>query len=234
MTKDDIGKGIATINNDVFITGTFRSPILNLGSINLNVSTAPFGIGDIFVAKLSGNCSSVSITQQSMTPSNAQIGSSILLDVIATGTPPISYQWYVSNYPISGANSSSYTTQAVTASQQGIFYNCSVSNCSYSNTFYTNNDSVLIKFPEGIGNSSIYNLGDNLLIYPNPSEKKIKIDCPKEINQIKVIDMIGHLVNHSLISGKSTSISIEKAGTYIMEISTNEGVFYRKIQITSN
>ena len=67
------------------------------------------------------------ITQQ---PSDRTVsdGQTATFSVSATGTPPLSYQWRKNGSIISGANSSSYTTPAVTSSDDGATFYCRVSN----------------------------------------------------------------------------------------------------------
>jgi Immunoglobulin domain len=55
-------------------------------------------------------------------------GQTATFSVTATGTGPLVYQWFVNGVAISGANSSTYTTQATTPSQSGSVYTVTVSN----------------------------------------------------------------------------------------------------------
>jgi hypothetical protein len=71
------------------------------------------------------NCTPASISAQPQSQSICQ-GSSASLSVSATGTAPITYQWYNASGSIAGANNSSYTT-----SSAGSYY-CIASNCSGS------------------------------------------------------------------------------------------------------
>src|SRR5271169_1066897 len=55
-------------------------------------------------------------------------GQTATFAVTATGTGPLSYQWYVNGVPINGATSSTYTTPPTTSSQSGSVYTVTVSN----------------------------------------------------------------------------------------------------------
>ena len=61
-------------------------------------------------------------------------GQSATFSVVATGTAPLSYQWAKNGATISGATSSSYTTPATTASDNGSQFTVMVSNSSGSVT----------------------------------------------------------------------------------------------------
>ena len=49
-------------------------------------------------------------------------GSSVTFSVVATGTEPLSYQWYKDSSPISGATDSSYTIGSAKASDEGSYF----------------------------------------------------------------------------------------------------------------
>jgi hypothetical protein len=74
-----------------------------------------------------------SITQQ---PANqtVAVGQTATFSVIATGTAPLAYQWQKNNVDIVGANSSSYTTPATIAGDNGSTYRCIVTNVVNSTT----------------------------------------------------------------------------------------------------
>ena len=57
-----------------------------------------------------------------------KVGQTATFSVTATGTGPLTYQWYVNGVPISGATSSTYTTPPTTAGQSGSVYTVTVSN----------------------------------------------------------------------------------------------------------
>src|ERR1700678_849613 len=55
-------------------------------------------------------------------------GQTATFNVTATGTGPLTYQWYVNGVAIPGATSSTYTSAPTTASQNGSVYTVTVSN----------------------------------------------------------------------------------------------------------
>lgn len=68
-----------------------------------------------------------SITQQP-TNQTVQIGQTATFTVVASGSPPLSYQWQKGTTNISGATSASYTTPATTSADNGSMYRVIVSN----------------------------------------------------------------------------------------------------------
>jgi hypothetical protein len=62
------------------------------------------------------------------TGQSATAGLTATLTVTATGTGPLSYQWYKGGVAISGANSSSYTTPATATSDNGAVFTVAVWN----------------------------------------------------------------------------------------------------------
>jgi hypothetical protein len=61
-------------------------------------------------------------------------GQPATFSVVATGTPPLSYQWMKSGAPIAGATSSSYTTPVTTTADSGSLFSITVSNSAGSMT----------------------------------------------------------------------------------------------------
>ena len=81
------------------------------------------------MAKLTVNPAPVApaITQQ---PSNqtVNVGQKATFSVVATGTAPLSYQWQKNSAAIAGANSTSYTTPATVAGDNGAQFRVMVRN----------------------------------------------------------------------------------------------------------
>jgi Flp pilus assembly secretin CpaC len=67
------------------------------------------------------------ITTQPQTQT-ASVGETATFGVSATGTSPLAYQWYENQTAIAGATSSSYTTAAVAATDNGAVFTVTVSN----------------------------------------------------------------------------------------------------------
>ena len=80
-----------------------------------------------------------SITTQ---PANqaVNVGQTATFTVVATGAPPLSYQWQKNQVDIAGATSASYTTPAATSSDNGISFRVIVTN---SVTGVTSNAAIL-------------------------------------------------------------------------------------------
>ena len=79
------------------------------------------------------NPTSVAITTQPAAQTVA-VGQTVTFTVVATGTPPITYQWQKNGNAISGATSASYTTPAVTAADNEAKFIVVVSNSAGSAT----------------------------------------------------------------------------------------------------
>ncbi|MDD8020198.1 MAG: immunoglobulin domain-containing protein [Acidobacteriota bacterium] len=65
------------------------------------------------------------------------VGQTATFSVVATGTTPLSYQWYKNGVAMSGATSSSYTTPATTSSDNGTTFYVVISNSAGSVTSNT-------------------------------------------------------------------------------------------------
>src|SRR6266853_602764 len=74
-----------------------------------------------------------SITSQP-TSQTVTAGQTATFTVVATGTPPLSYQWKKNGTAVSGATSSSYTTPATTSADNGSQFTVVVSNVAGSAT----------------------------------------------------------------------------------------------------
>jgi beta-galactosidase len=83
-------------------------------------------------------CVGVTISAQPKNQS-ANTGSTATFIVSANGTPPFVYRWYKNGVQISGANSSSYTTPTLAASDNGNTYYCKIFNCNSANQVLSDN-----------------------------------------------------------------------------------------------
>jgi hypothetical protein len=97
---------------------TFRAVVTNTaGSVTSSPATLTVNTAAV-APSISTQPASTSVTA----------GQSASFSVVATGTAPLSYQWQKNNAPIGGANSSSYTTPATTAGDDGSTFSVVVSN----------------------------------------------------------------------------------------------------------
>lgn len=79
-----------------------------------------------------GNCGTATIMVEPV-DQIVTIGQTATFTVKVNGTAPFSFQWYLNNQPIPGANKTSYTTPNLGPNDNGKQYYCIINNCSSSN-----------------------------------------------------------------------------------------------------
>ena len=132
----------------------------------------------------------------------------------ATGT---TYQWLDcdnNNYPINGATEQSYTpsvsgSYAVNVTNSN---GCSaISECMYVGTL-------------GVENMAL----SNTVLYPNPADYVLNIETSLNVKTIRIINMAGQNVLKKQNNSKSISVAGLPAGLYIIEITTEQGMWRGK------
>jgi len=110
------------------------SPISGANSTSYTVSSATTGSAGTYSCSvtdgtLTVNCSNFALTVNQIVrittqPSNQMVneGVDVNLNVVASGTGPLSYQWYFNGQAISGATSAQLALQDVTTSNDGNYY----------------------------------------------------------------------------------------------------------------
>lgn len=71
-----------------------------------------------------------------------------------------------------------------------------------------------------------------LRIYPNPFEDQITMEG-ENITQVRVLDMLGHVVYTSPQRQKQLHLAHLSAGTYVLEVSHTDGISYQRIMRAS-
>ena len=127
------------------------------GAIDSTYTTAPTRDSDngtVFTVVVTNSLGSVTSNNATLTvtsalpptiatqPSNQRVhvGQTAKFNVMATGTPPLSYQWRKNGVNIDGATRSSYTTSPTTQEDNGSLFSVVVSNSAGS---VTSNDATL-------------------------------------------------------------------------------------------
>ncbi len=106
----------------------------------------------------------IQITLQSSDSSRC-VGESMTFSVQATGTAPITYQWYNSNGAIAGATNSLYYINAVTLADAGYYYCVLTNSCGTAQTIYKT--LTVHALPSAnLGNDTTFCDGNNLIISP--------------------------------------------------------------------
>jgi hypothetical protein len=138
-------------------------------------------------------------------------GGSILLQ--ATNDSGYSYQWYLNNSPIGGANSFSYLADAA-----GEYFVVVSNGCvSVSNT-------IILQNELGIGIEE----SNQFVIYPNPTKSELFIFDFKNLKSpFEIVNVLGQKVIQGVLSGLNTKIDVHnfKPGTYFLIIKNeNENI----------
>ena len=161
LTLSNTGTSALTISQAT-VSGTGFSVVGGMSSVSIGAgsnhafqiqfapASAGSATGSLSIASDASNTSlSVSLSGTGITPlaivtqpasETVTTGHSATFSVVAKGTGTLAYQWNDGGKPISGATSSSYTTAAVTSSNDGAFFSVTVSDADGS---ITSNNAVL-------------------------------------------------------------------------------------------
>lgn len=70
-----------------------------------------------------------------------------------------------------------------------------------------------------------------LNIYPNPSRGEVFIACDARIDQIRITDMTGRLVNQFLVQSSSVQLQLNEKGVFIVQVETESGPIFQKLVV---
>jgi large repetitive protein len=152
VTFTVVASGAGTLTYYWVKDGTAISGATSSSLILSNVQSVNAGTYWVIVTNTAGNVRSngavLTVSAATMAPSittqpqsqTITLGKSVTFSVTATGTAPLSYQWYIGGTAISGATSSTYSISNVQASNAGT-YTVTVSNGTLPNA--TSNGAVL-------------------------------------------------------------------------------------------
>ena len=146
-------QGTSPITYQWFKDGT---AISSANSLSYNITAGDTSDAGIYYCKASNLCGSDStnqsvlavnekpqITSQSSSQSVCE-NQSITLNVTASGTNPITYQWFSGGSPISGATNNTYTISSVSISDAATYY-CKVSNACTSTPVVSSGIVITVK-----------------------------------------------------------------------------------------
>jgi glucose/arabinose dehydrogenase len=125
------------------------------------------GSGAVYAISFNSSGQAPQITQQPV-DQTVTVGQAATFSVMASGSPPLSYQWQRNNANISGATASSYTLSSTVAADNNAAFRCLVANSSGS---VTSNPAILHVSSGGPPSGTIstpaigtlYNAGDTIL-----------------------------------------------------------------------
>jgi hypothetical protein len=130
----------------------YRNTVAISGATSASYTTAATVSGDngasftVKVTNVAGsqtsNAATLTVTAGTVAPTittqpqsqAVTVGATATFSVVATGTAPLSYQWYRNTVAISGATSASYTTAATVSGDNGASFTVKVTNAAGSQT----------------------------------------------------------------------------------------------------
>jgi polyhydroxybutyrate depolymerase len=70
-----------------------------------------------------------------------------------------------------------------------------------------------------------------LQIYPNPSHGEVFVQCDAQIEQIRITDMTGRLVNQFSAQSSSIRLQLKEKGVFIVQVQTESGPVFQKLVV---
>lgn len=165
-TYRSIGSGLSAVSVTANLTGLSASTTYYYRAVGQNSAGTERGSIVSFRTSSDTGCIPVSIASQPQDKTVAS-GSTATFSVAVNGTAPFLYFWYKNDIQIPGASSSSYTTGALTAADNGSTYKCIITNCNSSNQAITNSASLTVTQPQQLPNLTPYRpsgWGDKIVV----------------------------------------------------------------------
>lgn len=168
-----------------------------------------------------------SITTQP-TDQTVSVGTAATFSVTATGTAPLTYQWKKNGVDISGATSSSYTTDATSMSDSGTSYSVTVSNTAGSAS--SNSAQLVVTLADlmvsEVGSCYYYDIGCWFEVF-NPTGNTIDLGG-YQIKSTAINTSSGAAVSSQTFTLPSISIA---AGSYAVIAGNVSGLSQRGTQL---
>jgi hypothetical protein len=200
-------------------------------------------IGQISGAKRYSNEATINLNRAAMFTTNPpetltlQEGETLTLSVVATGTEPMTYQWYYNDVAIEGQTTPTLVIENVTPANNSGFYRCEATNvCGSSSSTACQ---VQVEPTGGItGISDGSEIG--LEVKPNPVGSELRIELvgvSEGFAEIIISDMTGRAVltaEEAITAGTNNlryNVSNLATGTYFISIHQNGNIYAKQIAI---
>lgn len=232
------------LKDDARITGTNKSE-LTIANINPNDEGEYYVVAKAPLSGTSKTSEKAKLTINTLPvfdtdPSDVTVNENetITLTAEASGTEPISYQWYKDDKPIEGANNKVLTIQSAELGHSG-FYFCEASNiCGKTKSAIAQ---VIVQKTGGV-TSVTENDAFAMTITPNPANSFINLTLTIENDgqlEISILDVIGRTVyttnKHATIGTNNISLDLSTIvanGTYFVKVTNGNQSSIKQIVIT--
>lgn len=165
-------------------------------------------------------------------------GETLTLSAEATGTEPITYQWYKDDKKIEGATSNTYQVPNAELGMTGFYY-CEAKNvCGYTKSTIVQ---VIVQKAGGVTNITEFN-PFNLQITPNPVKNDILLSFETENEgkvDISILDLTGRVIYSMSVKSNNglNSLSIDitnkvSNGAYFVKVNNGTQISIKQIIVT--
>jgi hypothetical protein len=190
------------------------------GATNYNYVANASGLYTVVVTP-SGGCPTTSApTTVTVNPIPTPVVS-VAGNTLSTPGGQGTYQWYLNNFPITGAVSNTYV-----ANQAGTYHVVVTSNGC------TGKSNVVAHTMVGIADISL----SDLKLYPNPNTGSFTIELPvgSKPDKVRLLNVHGQLVKDAIVKQVSNSILVtmnEAAGMYFVELVFGDNILRKKVTV---
>jgi hypothetical protein len=100
-------------------------------------------------------------------------------------------------------------------------------NAGINNPLNSGRDSVPVVM--GVGVKQFAGNINHIVVFPNPSAGSFAVNCSKNIDEIKITDILGNIIYSAKPNTQKINLQIEEAGVYFVTITNGKESTVRKV-----